>query len=633
MASIPKVLDYGARPSLRTGRVDIPGQGELAVADSIAVAADTFGRMMVQHKVKEDAFNYSMAKQEYLTADLAQREKLKDDRDYETYDDRYRTGLLEDRDRILSKWKLTPADLELFHADADLIRERGAASVQEFRRVIEIDHNLAELDGSLEMVREKIILAEPGSRNEILQTALDQINAAQKKLWLNEEQAKNMRQRFVQDVALASLEFMDPEPRKQAIEKSLKYRKGLLAPLTTEQIAAGEGTDSIADFLHADTAKAMLEATKKELEINTAQAEGFATNDEAWRVNPGLSEKAQRARVKAIKDAGLSSEARKAAEAANVRKTLMEANIRSEGYREADEQLKALIDDGAAWEETPGALRAALPPGMHKTRKDYAIAARRQEDFPSVTSSEAIEAYAALSLEEQIDWSPDNWMVRPPLLDPKRWGDHVTREQATAWTNAAGQYRRAVQAGRTPETGLTPTQQLEAVFTLVMKKPTAASIHEAHQKWNRMLLAYHNAAIKLGGEDTLSPEQRIKLAYEITQFEVYERIEMGFDVEGTNWATMSPEQIERGYLKLDQPVPPFGFTASTMELDHAANEAIGMPAFKGLAIDWLKEIGSSVNPIEEGLEPTEEVLTEAWFYLVTTGPEAALNRLRGLPGY
>ena len=96
---------------------------------------------------------------------------------------------------------------------------------------------------------------------------------------------------------------------------------------------------------------------------------------------------------------------------------------------------------------------------------------------------------------------------------------------------------------------------------------------------------------------------------------------------------MSQDQIERSYLKLGEPAPPFNQTAYDMQIDHEAIPELGLPAFNGKAIDWLKNTGATVNPIEQGLEPTEEVLEEAWFYLVTAGPGAALNRLRGLPGF
>ena len=72
-----------------------------------------------------------------------------------------------------------------------------------------------------------------------------------------------MRQEFTQDVALASLITMDPELRERVLEASLAQRK-TGGPLTAEDIRADKGTGSIADFLHADTATKLLDATKKE---------------------------------------------------------------------------------------------------------------------------------------------------------------------------------------------------------------------------------------------------------------------------------------------------------------------------------------------------------------------------------
>lgn len=635
MAVIPKVLDYGAQPSLRTSRIDLPGQGDLAIAEAVAVAADTFSAIQIESKQKTDAFNYSMRVKEAQSADLAHREKLKDDREYEKFDEKYTSGMKLDAERIAEKYPLSAHDSALFGAEYDLIHARGRASVQEFRRVIEIDDNLAKLDGAIETVKEEVHIAAPGESNALLTNALDLINAAEENLWLDKEDARLKREDLVQTVAFKKLANMDPKERQKILEGSLAYRKAL-GPITVDDIRAGRGTGYIADFLHTDAAKAMLEETKKENEIDTAQAEGYAFNDATWAENPGLTPTAQRARLNAFKDSDLSAEARKAGEAANARRTLMEDNIRQEGLREIDNELRRIADEfGLSWEQLSGGMRSKLEsqaPGLAKATRDYVNSKTRQEDFPSVTASEAIEAYAGLTLQEQAEWNADEWMVPIPMREPKRWGDHVTREQADLWTTAGGQITRSIEAGRVPEKGLTLTQQLENVFTLVMPKPTASSSSEDRKKWSRMMLAYHNAAIQLGGRDSLSEEQQMKLAMDITQFEVYER-RFGYDKEGTNWATMSQDQIERSYLKLDEPAPPFNQTAYDMQIDHEAIPELGLPAFKGKAIDWLKNTGSTVNPIEQGLEPTQEVLEEAWFYLVTEGPGPALNRLRGLPGF
>lgn len=635
MAQIPQVIDYGARPSLRSSRVDVPGTGDIAVADSLVRAADTFTQVMTERKVKQDNFNYAMAKQEYLTADLANREKLKDDRDYETFDERYRGWMKDDRERILEKRGLTDHDHAIFNAEADLIRERGAAGVGEFRRRLEIDDKIADMEGMLELAAEKAFLAPQGERNDILLTALDAINALEDELVLTDVEAESRRQAFVQGVSKQTLEGMDPIEREKVLRASLKYRKAE-GPLDADLIREGKGTGSIADFLHADEAQAMLDATIKENEIKGAQGEGYAAKDYAWDQHPGLGKTAMRKRAE-IYRAIENPEARKAAEAADARQILLDGTARQEEWKQIDSELRRMIGPpwNMSWEDLEGGLRAQLEleaPAMAAATKAYAARVRNQEEFPSVTSSDAIEAYNELTPEQKSEWSKDQWMDAPPLREPKLWSDEISRQQSDAWTQAAGQKREAIAAGKTPDTGLTDTQRLNAVFSLVMKKPTAASDKSEHDKWNRMWLAYDNAVTQAGGVDALSSAEKLKIAMDLTQFEVYERGAI-WDTSGVNYATMSQEQIERGYLPFDEPVPPFGQTAHTMEIDYPAMPEFGLPAYQGTAMDWLKTTGSTVNPTDPGTVPDDDVLTEAFFYLVTQGPDAAVSRLKGLPGY
>jgi hypothetical protein len=50
MPKIPDYLDYGARPSLRTTRVDMPNQAGTMVADALATAANRFANVMQERK-------------------------------------------------------------------------------------------------------------------------------------------------------------------------------------------------------------------------------------------------------------------------------------------------------------------------------------------------------------------------------------------------------------------------------------------------------------------------------------------------------------------------------------------------------------------------------------------------------
>ena len=100
MPKIPQDIDYGPRPSLRSSRIDLPGTGETATGEALSRASEAFTQIYAQQKAKDDRLNYSLAKNELLTADISEREKLKDDEDYATYDERYSTGYNTSRDDI-----------------------------------------------------------------------------------------------------------------------------------------------------------------------------------------------------------------------------------------------------------------------------------------------------------------------------------------------------------------------------------------------------------------------------------------------------------------------------------------------------------------------------------------------------
>lgn len=636
MATIPQAVDYGARPSLRSSRVDLPGQGELAVAEAISAAADTFGKTMIERKEKQDAFNYSMAIKKYQTDDLAEREKLKDDREYEKFDEKYTSGMATALERISKAHPMSPHDAAIFGAETDLIKQRGRGSVQEHRRVLEIDDKNAELDAALELIKEEVQIAAPGEANHLLINGLDAIKAGEDELWVSETDGQKKREDLAQSVAFNKLDNMEPELRKEILEGSLKHRKDQ-GPITVDAIRAGEGTGYIADFLHTATAKGMLEETIKELEIDGAQAEGYAAKDKAWEVNPGLGKEATKARYDSYKS--LSPEGRKAAEAADARQVLIDNNLRQEEYKEIEDELRRQIDvERKGFNQLPGALLKKLPLSRQNALEGHARRMREGEAFNDHVTNHAAETYRDLTPRGQAEFQSEGYMPQViPLAPSEKWSDHITREQADLWNNAAQQTRDQLNANQPePESGLPLLTLGNRIFSNVMKPPTAGASDEYRRKWNRMWLKYHNDAIRAGGEGKLTGEERTKIMMDVIKFEVFERETfMGIDRLNPDnpeqFATMTDEQIRRSYLPLNHPVPPFGFTAGEMEVNWEAEGEL--PAYKGTALEWLRTTGKAVNPAGKGTAVEEDDLEEAFFYLVTQGRQAAFYRLQGLEGY
>ena len=173
MATIPTAIDYGARPSLRSDRVDTPGRGRIAVADALANAASTFANMAIENKQKEDALNYSNAKNEYLIADIQERERLKNDLDYETHDERYRTAMATHFDRIFPT-VTGRRDAALFDAESRLLNERGAVDVGTNAWEKEIDTKVARWRRNSEANKAAMLVADPQTARDLMLTQMDQ---------------------------------------------------------------------------------------------------------------------------------------------------------------------------------------------------------------------------------------------------------------------------------------------------------------------------------------------------------------------------------------------------------------------------------------------------------------------------
>lgn len=625
MATIPQVIDYGARPSLRSSRVDVPGQGELAVADAIERAANTFGQVMVERKEKQDRFNYSMAKQEFLTADLAQREALKDDRDYESFDEKYRTGLGADRDRILEKYRLTPHDRAIFDAEADLIRERGAAGVGEFRRKIEIDDKLAKLDSSLAMAREKIMLADPMTRNDILLTTLDSITALEDELILTDKEAEAKRQEFVQDVALASLTAMDPIEREKVLEASLAHRKAGGA-LSAEDIRADKGTGSIADFLHTDTAAKLLKATKKENELDNTQRDAYAADDSAWEQFPELEQSADREAL--IRELTKNNpDARKEALASH--RLRQNAAIQTEAlaHQAIMDELEAMIDAGETFSGLPTDLRSKLTEGELKRLREYSQTSAENRGFADDNDWDAMQTWAGMSQGDQARTDLDGYLPTDPTKpgqDQIKWKHVLTRKRMEFMQAQQSAAQKAVAAGGS-EPGLTQTQMLENYLISTPffdAKPTASSPDEEKARWSRVFTAYDQAVINEGITGKLTPTRRREIMAEVMRFEVFVAEDWAVDKKFP-LAAISDEQVKQAYIPLDEPLGPNKQTAYTTMITIPAT-ATG-PGFTGSAYQWLLTTGKTLDV--NGEFPDEELLEQAYFYLVTDGPDAAIRQL------
>ena len=231
MPTLPEAIDYGARPSLQTGRVDRPTGANAQVADALVSAASSFQAVLAENKAKDDRLNYTLARNEIQQADLEARSALVDDRDWQKHDEKYSGLFTTARDEILSRYNLSPSDKAMISSENDLIHAQGRVSVGEHSRRMEIDEARGRyLDGKAK-ARARLIGTDAPTRNNIILGQLDAIEAQVEAGYMSEEEGAAERETMTQDFALSTIEAMPVEERIRVLENSLRYRKGYGEPL------------------------------------------------------------------------------------------------------------------------------------------------------------------------------------------------------------------------------------------------------------------------------------------------------------------------------------------------------------------------------------------------------------------
>lgn len=280
MATLPQAADYGPRVKLVSNRIDIPGSGELAVAEALERAAGTFTGMAIQHKEKDDALSYAHAKNEYLIADIEERAKLADDQDFATHGERYNEAMKGHYERLFPTVR-SERDRGLFDAEARLQTARGTVAVDDNARTKEIDWNVAELGRHGKELQGVVMAAgDVATAQAAISAYLEHINSLLAKGLIDETQHEAWSRTWVTDVSRARVKAMDPKLREEVLERSIALARGQKGPITREQVAAGEGSGSIADFIPLDERVAMWEATKKGNEEDEHGEAAYAAWDE-----------------------------------------------------------------------------------------------------------------------------------------------------------------------------------------------------------------------------------------------------------------------------------------------------------------------------------------------------------------
>ena len=290
MPKIPDYLDYCARPSLRTGRVDQPHQGGLIIADAVSKAAGRFANVMEERKGQQDRLTYTRLKTELLKEDIRIQRELQETGNWETYEDDYRELIGVQRERI-QEGITNPHDRVIFDADSGLLVERGVTSMASEHRAKYLDFEKTSMLESLNDLQYDLTVAKPYQRRDIIQAAHAMVQARVDSGIVDATEGLSLQQTWVRQAAAAELLAMDDRERVVMLERAID------ANLDPNDYQGEKGTGSLADFLPQDVRIEMLRKTKVQIESEDELIAAQNTVDAAFQMYQADTAANQEARL------------------------------------------------------------------------------------------------------------------------------------------------------------------------------------------------------------------------------------------------------------------------------------------------------------------------------------------------
>ena len=621
MPTLPQAIDYSKRPSLRSNRLDLPGTGDLATGAAMERAASTFAQILGEHQAKEDRLNYSLAKNELLLASIAEREKLKDDREHETWDERFTAGYNEASDGIFTKYNFSAGDRQLLGAESDLIRERARVQVGDAARTMDLDIKQATVRENLLIAEKEILNLDLPTANDLMLTQLENIQAAVAEGVFDANVGLTLSQNFVTDTAYARLVAMDAKPRIVELKRSLAHRKSIGGAITVDAIRAGKGTGSIADFLNKDTLVKMLRLAEKENVTEDALLVAFEVNDAAWIEHPEYENSKEREEIINAQTKN-NPAARKEALILHRQRTNDEARGEAAQRKEMGFGWSERITDGTAtFSDIPAAEREIMGPEWVTLLQTFAENQPEREGYGEFDDDVTYYKWRDLS---------DQGKAAEPLMSAE-WKGVLTRQTHQRFVDEQDVIRRRIESSTpTPSyKGDTDDEYLTNVLLggqFFKERPTPGQ--PGYDRWARIDKAVDDALkdesmqrIRDGKSGDLNADDRRDILNETLKQQVFLRRDRfgpnilwleKYERKPAFLVELTPEQAQEAFVPIE-----------IVEKD--------IWDIVGTKVQYADEFLRGLAP--DDVDPSDKDIEEAYFYLVYHGQQAAKNRLAGLKGY
>jgi hypothetical protein len=620
--TLPQAADYGGRPGLQSNRMDQPEPANAATADALVNATNSFAQIAGNKKEKDDRLNYALRKNEIIQADIENRESLRNNPNYDDHDNLYSEGFNASRDEILGRPGLSSYDSAVLGSESDVIRERALVEVRNGVQVLRRDDQQSQIEAGLIQARETILSLDAESANDMMLSQLDLIQAAvdQENSIYTEKEGLVLSQKFVADVSQARLVAMDPEARIAALERSLTKRKTSGA-ITIEDIRAGKGTGSIADFVTRDTAQKMLDASKEEFETGAIMDSAYSIVDTAWDVYPEPDSWKERDAMIREATTGMENGAlvRKEAEIIH-RAATASATSDEESGKASEYQLWSakIIDGTATYRDIPPESRAYMGAERVNNLLLLAEAMPEREGYGEFDDDVTYYKWRGMSNLEKANAKlmTADWM---PLL---------TRETHVKLVDEQANIKSSIENGKPPASykGDNDDEYLTN-FLLGGKygfsvRPTPGQ--PGYERWARVDKAYDDALkdesmnrIRSGQSGDLNADDR----REILKLTLREQVFIRRDPIGPNFLR-SDEALRTGAFVIE--LTPEQKKEAFVPINEVSKDIWDVVGGRTIMADEFLR-----NLAPKNKEPSDRDIEEAYFYLKYYGKEAALRRLSG----
>lgn len=227
---LPEAGDYGGRRSLNVNRMDTPGRASLEVVDEISAAANNFQKILDEKQGKKDQLSYAMLRNDLITADLNERQKLEQDRDWRTHVERYEEGFKLAAEEVYGKYPdINPHDRAIAQAEARLMVTKGRMDVSARANTFRVDEGYTGVLRQIDDAKKNMFKATDfNSRNAVIESIHETIDLAVDDGYFGLDGASKgeaLKQKLSTELSISVLEEMEASMRIPIIERSLSQRR------------------------------------------------------------------------------------------------------------------------------------------------------------------------------------------------------------------------------------------------------------------------------------------------------------------------------------------------------------------------------------------------------------------------